>query len=61
MLETSGSFQLPGALRGSNDRALRGSFKKFYKVKFCSKNKPTRLFEKFQKPYVQLSLFLKGQ
>ena len=50
--------QLPG---GFSDWTLCGSFKKFYKVKVCSKNKLTRLFKKLLKPYVHNSHFLKGQ
>lgn len=52
--------ELPGALRGSRDRVLRGSFKTFYKVKVCSKNKPTRLFKKLLKPYVHNTHFFEG-
>lgn len=52
--------ELPGALRGSRDRVLRGSFKTFYKVKVCSKNKPTRLFKKLLNPYVHNTHFFEG-
>lgn len=59
MLEILGSSCL-GLKGGSSDWALRSSFKKFYKVKVCSKTKPTRLFKKLLKPYVHNSHFFEG-